>query len=87
MGEADLSVSNLKKLLSSLPLSNFTNSPPLCSLLPLAPPDLSPTLLLQLMDFNRCTHSASGISRSKKKDPMNIADPIVPVPREVRQGK
>ena len=33
------------------------------------------------MDSDRCTRSTSGISRTKKRDPMNIADPIVPAVR------
>src|SRR5258708_15582596 len=39
---------------------------------PVSTPALSPPLLLQLVDSSRHTCSASGISRSKKKDPMNI---------------
>src|SRR5260370_23434911 len=38
------------------------------------------------MDSDRHTQLTSGISRKKKRDPMNIADPIVPVMRGLKRS-
>ena len=36
---------------------------------------------------DRGTHSASGISKAKLKDPLNIAEPVLPVSKSAVQRK